>query len=75
MDSFLKCDLICAKVYVRATLGGSLGDAMINHTKHHAKKIMLSFNIDSCSSLSLMKSLHEARDEEYSVAIVGTNEL
>jgi len=76
MDSFLfKCDWICAKVSIHATLGVSLGDAMIRHTKRHGKKVMLFFNIDNCSSFSLVESLHEARDEEYGVAIARTNEL
>jgi hypothetical protein len=72
------CDLICVEVIPRATLEGCLGDVMIGHTKCHGQKREAFFDypsFDNYFSLSLLESVHEARDEKYGTTIANTNKL
>lgn len=56
------------------TLKGNLENVVIGQIKHHGQKCQAFFDypsFDSCYYLSLVESLHEARDEEYGVATTG----
>lgn len=60
------------------TLRGNLEDVVIGYITHHGQKCQAFFDypsFDSCYYLSLVESLHEARDEEYGVATACIDEL